>query len=125
MSGRYTIPAQVKTEAITPKGINIVSNHPGRSKALLDHKPQEVEGDEALEEDSANNQEGYSACPVEKIRGTQLGHVRLQYRRKRIYLRPKHGRISQRKSCILLHATPRTFLSMWAIKSHFHNPQCQ
>jgi hypothetical protein len=83
MLGRYTIPAKVKKEAITTKGINTVHSHLGHNKAPSDHQPQEVEEDEALEEDSAHNQEGCSACLVEKIRGTQLGHAKLQYRSKR------------------------------------------
>jgi hypothetical protein len=77
MLGRHTIPAKVKTEAITTKDINTVPSHLGRSKAPLDHQPQEVEGDEALKEDSAHNQEGCSACSMEKIRGTQLGNAKL------------------------------------------------
>ena len=36
---------------------------------------------------------------------------------------PKQGRISRSMSYILLHATPRTFLSMWAINIHFHKPK--
>jgi hypothetical protein len=44
MSGQYTTPAQVKIEAITPKGINTTPNHLGHSKAPSDHQPQEVEG---------------------------------------------------------------------------------
>jgi hypothetical protein len=83
MSGRNTIPAQAKTEAIIPKGINTTPNHLGHNKAPSDHQPQEAEGDEALEEDSAHNQEGFSACSMEKIRGTQLRHDKLQYRSKR------------------------------------------
>jgi hypothetical protein len=83
MSGRYTNLAQVKSEAITLKGINTTPNHLGHNKAPSDHQPQEVEGDRALEEDSAHNQGGCSACSVEKIRGTQLGHTKLQYRSKR------------------------------------------
>jgi hypothetical protein len=51
MSGRYKISAQVKAEAITPKGINTTPNHLGRSKAPSNHQLQEAEGDEALEED--------------------------------------------------------------------------
>jgi hypothetical protein len=73
----------VKTEAITTKDINAVPSHIGCSKAPSDHQPQEAEGDKALEEDSAHNQEGCSVCFVEKIRGTQLGHAKLQYRSKR------------------------------------------
>jgi hypothetical protein len=48
-------------------------------KGASNHQPQEAEEDEALEEDSTHNQEGCSACSVEKIRVTQLGHARLQY----------------------------------------------
>jgi hypothetical protein len=70
MSEQYTIPTKVKTEAITTKDINTVPSHLGCSKALSDHQPQEAEGDEALEEDLAHNQEDCSACSVEKIRGT-------------------------------------------------------
>jgi hypothetical protein len=76
-------PAKVKTEAITTKDINTVPSHLGHNKAPSDHQPQEIEGDKALEEDSVHNREGCSACSVEKIRGTQLGHAKLQYRNKR------------------------------------------
>jgi hypothetical protein len=82
MSGRYTILAQAKTEAITPKGINTSPIQPGRSKAPSDHQPQEAKEDEALEEDSARNQECCSTYSVDRIRGTQLGHAKLQYRSK-------------------------------------------
>jgi hypothetical protein len=80
MSGRYTILAQVKIEAITLKGINIAPSPLGHNKTPSDHQVQEAEGDEALEEDSAHNQESCSACSMEKIRDTQLGHARLQYK---------------------------------------------
>jgi hypothetical protein len=83
MLGRYTIPAKVKTEAITTKGFNIAPNEPGRSKAPSDHQAQEAEGDEASEEDLIHNQEGCSVCSVERIRGTQLEPAKLQYRSKR------------------------------------------
>jgi hypothetical protein len=34
----------------------------GRNKVPSDRQPQEAEGDEASEEDSTHNQEGYFAC---------------------------------------------------------------
>jgi hypothetical protein len=77
MSGRYTTPAQAKTEAITPKDINAAPSQPGHSKAPSDHQPQEAEGDEASEEDSTHNREDCSVCSVERIRGTQLGPAKL------------------------------------------------
>jgi hypothetical protein len=83
MSGQYTIPDQVKIEAITVKGINIASNHLGHNKVPSDLQLQEAEGDKDLEENSAHNQEGCSACSVEKLRDTQLGQARLKYRSKR------------------------------------------
>jgi hypothetical protein len=73
----------VKTEAITTKGINIVPSQLGRSKAPSGNQPQEADGDEASEEDSTHNQEGCSACSVERIRSTQLGPAKLQYRSKK------------------------------------------
>jgi hypothetical protein len=75
MLERYTIPAKVKIQAITTNGITIVPNHLGRSKAASDHQPQEAEGDEALKEDSVHNQEGCSACSVEKITLQKNGFV--------------------------------------------------
>jgi hypothetical protein len=83
MSERYTIPAKVETEAITTKGTSTVPSQLGHSKVLLDRLPQEAEEDEALVEDSTHNQEGCSACSVERIRGTQLEPTKLQYRNKR------------------------------------------
>ena len=77
MSEQYTIPAKVKTKAITTKDTNTVPSQLGRSKAPSDHQPQEAEGDEASEEDLTHNQEGCSACSMESIRGTQLGPAKL------------------------------------------------
>jgi hypothetical protein len=83
LSEQYTIPVKVKIEAITIKGTNTVLSPQGRNKAPSDCQPQEAEGDEASEEDSTHNQEGYFACSVERIRGTQLEPAKLQYRSKR------------------------------------------
>jgi hypothetical protein len=122
MSGRYTIPARMKTEAITTKGTNIVPSQLGHNKAPSDHQPQEAEGDEASEEDLAHNKEGCSPYSVDRIRDTQLGPAKLQYRSKRRELRLKHSRFSRSKSYILLRIIPHTFLSMWEIDNHFHIP---
>jgi hypothetical protein len=83
MSERYTIPTEVKIEAITTKGTNIVPIQLGRNKAPSDRQPQEAEEDKASEEDSTHNQEGCFAYSMEKIRGTQLEPTKLQYRIKR------------------------------------------
>jgi hypothetical protein len=84
MLGRSIIPTQAKLEAIIPKGINIAPNHLRHNKAPSGHQPQEAEGGEALEEDSTCNQKGCSTYSVEKIRGIQPEHARLQFRSKKI-----------------------------------------
>jgi hypothetical protein len=83
MSEQYTIPAKVKTEAVTTKGTSIVPSQLGRSKANSDRQPKEAEEDEALEEDSIHNQEGCLDCSMERIKDTQLEPARLQYKSKR------------------------------------------
>jgi hypothetical protein len=109
MLEQYIILAKVKTEAIITKGTSTVPSQMGRIKALLDCQPQEAEEDEASEEDSTHNQEGCSSCSMERIRGTQLEHAKLQYRNKRRELRPKHDKISRSKSYILLRVISHTF----------------
>jgi hypothetical protein len=83
MSEQYTILVKVRTGAITSKGTNTVPSQQGRNKAPSDHQPQETKGDEASEEDSTLNQEGYFAYSVERIRVTQQEPAKLQYRSKR------------------------------------------
>jgi hypothetical protein len=64
MSGRSTILAQAMTGEIIRKGINTAPNHQGHNKAPSGHQPQEAEVDKALEEDSADNQEGCFTCSM-------------------------------------------------------------
>jgi hypothetical protein len=44
MPGRYIIPAQAKTEAITTKSINTTLSQLGHNKAPLDHQPKRQRG---------------------------------------------------------------------------------
>jgi hypothetical protein len=71
------------TGEIILKGISTPPNHQGHIKVPLGHQLQEAEEVEALEEDSACNQEGCFAYSMEKTRGIQLGHARSRYRSKR------------------------------------------
>ena len=76
MSGRSIILAQVKTREVILKGINTTLNHQEHNKAPSGHQPQEAEEVEALEDDSARNQEGCIVYSMEKIRGIQPGHAK-------------------------------------------------
>jgi hypothetical protein len=83
MSGRSIILAQATIGEIILKGISTVPNHQEHNKAPSGHQLQEAEEVEALEEDSAPNQEGCFAYSVGKIRGIQQGHAKSRYRSKK------------------------------------------
>jgi hypothetical protein len=57
---------------------------------------------------------------VGKIRDIQQGRAKSRSRSKNKYLKPKPGRISRSRSCILLRAILHTFSSMWATSSPQH-----
>jgi hypothetical protein len=83
MSGQYTILVKVRTGTITTKGTNTIPSQQGPNKTPLDYRPQEAEGDVALEGDSTLNQEDYFAYSMERIRSTQQEPTKLQYKNKR------------------------------------------
>jgi hypothetical protein len=56
-----------------------------------------------------------SAYSVAKTRDTPQGRAKSRSRSRRKSLKPKHDRISQSRSCILLHVTLRISQSTWAI----------
>jgi hypothetical protein len=58
-----------------------------------------------------------SAYSVGKIKDTRQGCDKSRSRSRRKLLKPKHDRISQSRSYILLHAIPHISLSMWAINN--------
>jgi hypothetical protein len=76
------------------------SQSSGNNKALSGHQPQE-----ASEEGTGLNPEGYIAYSVENIRATPQEHAKSKYRSKRRLLKLKCGRISRSRFYILLHAT--------------------
>ena len=83
MSEQYTILVKVRIGATITKGTSTVLSQQGHNRAPLDHQPQEAEGDKASEEDSTLNREDYFSYFVERIRGTQQEHAKLQYRSRR------------------------------------------
>jgi hypothetical protein len=98
------------------------------SKLPTGHQLREAEGGGTLEDCSA-----YSASPgmlinlgdcsaysVVRIRDTRQGRAKSQSKSRRKPLKPEHGRSSQSRSCILLHAILHISLSMWAI-SNLHS----
>jgi hypothetical protein len=74
-------------------------------------------GGEASEEGMVISPGNYSAYSVVKIRDTPQGRAKSRSRSRRKSLKPKHGRISPSRSCILLRATLRISWSTWAINS--------
>jgi hypothetical protein len=66
MSGQSIILAQAKIGEIIFKGISTTPNHHEHNKAPSGHQSQEAEEVEALEEDSARNQEDCFAYSVER-----------------------------------------------------------
>jgi hypothetical protein len=58
-----------------------------------------------------------SAYFVGRIRDTRQGRAKSRSKRRRKALKPKHGRTSRSRSCILLHAILHISLSMWAISN--------
>jgi hypothetical protein len=73
----------VKTRRTIIKGSRVTLNQQGRTRVLSDHQPQAVEEDEASGEDTTPNQEDYSACSMERIRDTQQGLAKSQYKSRR------------------------------------------
>jgi hypothetical protein len=71
-------------------------------------------GGEASEEGLALNLGDCSAYSVGRIRDTQRRRAKSRSKSKRRSLKPKYGRISRCRSCILLHAIHNISLNMWA-----------
>jgi hypothetical protein len=98
MSGRSTIPTQVMTEEVNPKGNNTAPSLQGHNKGPSRHQPQEVEGAEASEEDTEISPEGYIACSAVKTRATPQEHVKSLFRSKRRLPKLRHDRVSRSRS---------------------------
>jgi hypothetical protein len=58
-----------------------------------------------------------STYSMGKIRDTRQGRAKSRSKSRRKLLKPKYGRTSRNRSCILLHAILHIFLSMWAISN--------
>jgi hypothetical protein len=77
-------------------------------------------GGEASEEGLALSPGDCFAYSVGRIRDTQQGHAKSRSKSRRRSLKPKRGRISQSRSCILLHAIRYIYLNMWATSNLWH-----
>jgi hypothetical protein len=108
------------TGQTTPKAASKAHNLRGCSKPLTSHQLQEVEGEEASEEGSALTPGDYSIYSVGRIRDTQQGRAKSRSKSRRRSLKPKHGRISRSRSCILPHVIRHISLNMWATSNPRH-----
>jgi hypothetical protein len=74
-------------------------------------------GGEASKEGMVISPGDCSAYYVWKIRDTRQGCAKSRSKSRRKSLKPKHGRTSRSRSCILLHAILHISLNMWAISN--------
>jgi hypothetical protein len=108
---------QAVTGPITLRAASTAHSLWACNKLPIGHQPQEAEGGEALEEGMVISPGNCSTYSVAKTRHTPQGCVKSRSRSRRKSLKPKHGRISRSRSCILLCATLRISWSMWAINN--------
>jgi hypothetical protein len=114
MSEQSTILAQMMIGQIIPRATNKTHNIRECSKPLTGHQLQGAEGGEASEEGLALSLGDCSPYSVRRIRDTQQGCAKSQSKSRRRSLKPKRGRISRSRSCILIHAIHHISLNMWA-----------
>jgi hypothetical protein len=76
MLEQSTILAQVMTEETTLNGISRAPRLQGRNKVLTDHRLQEAEEAEALEEGSAPSPGGCSIYSIGRIKDIQQGRAK-------------------------------------------------
>jgi hypothetical protein len=115
MSERSTIPTQMMTGPIILRAASTAHSLRECNKLPIGHQPREAEGGEALKEGMVISLGNCSAYSVAKTRDTPQGRAMSRSRSRRKSLKPKHGRTSRSRSCILLRATLRISQSMWAI----------
>jgi hypothetical protein len=80
MLEQYITQAKLKTRTTIIKGSRVTSNQQGHTRVPSDHQSQEAEEGKALEEDTTLSQEDYYVCSVERIRDTQQGLTKSQYK---------------------------------------------
>jgi hypothetical protein len=117
MSDQSIAPAQVTTGEIIPKCSSIAPNHQGHNKAPSGHQLQAVEEAETLEEDMEISPGNCFVCSAVKTKGIPQEHARLRFKSRKRLPKLKHGRISQSRFYILLHAILSTSQSIYAINS--------
>jgi hypothetical protein len=87
-----------------PKGNCTSPNHQGRNKVPSGHQLQEARGAEASEEDTEISPGDCFVCSAVKTNATPQERAKSRFRSRKRLPKLKHGRISRRKSYILLHA---------------------
>jgi hypothetical protein len=102
---------------ITLRAANTTHSLQECNKLPIGHQPRETKGGEASEEGMLISPENCYAYFVAKTRDTPQGRAKSRYRIRWKSLKPKHGRTSQSRSCILLRATLYISWSTWAINS--------
>jgi hypothetical protein len=93
------------TEEASFKGHNTAPNPQDNSKALSGHQPQGARAVGASEEGMGISPESSIAYSVVNTRATLQEHARSPFKSKRRLPKQRRGRISQRRSYMLLHAT--------------------
>jgi hypothetical protein len=106
------------TGQITPRAASKAHNLQECSKLSTGHQPQEIEGGEASEEGLVSNPGDCYAYSMGRIRDTRQGRAKSRSKSRRRSLKPKRGRISRSRSCILLHAIRHIPMTSVASASH-------
>jgi hypothetical protein len=109
MSDQSITPAKVMAEEASFKGHNIALNPQGNNKVFSGQQPQGAEAAGASKEGTGISPENFIAYSVVKTRATLQEHVRSPFRSKRRLPKLRHGRISQSRFYIMLHATLPTY----------------
>jgi hypothetical protein len=104
MSGQSIMLAQVMIGEANPKDNSTFPNHLGPNRVPSGHQLQEAEGAEASEEDTEISQGDCFVCSVAKTKATLQERAKSQFRSRKRLPKPKHDKISQSKSYIVLHA---------------------
>jgi hypothetical protein len=115
MSGQFTIPARMTTKEASFRGHSTPHNLLGNNKALSGRQLQGAEALGASGEDTAISPGRFIVYSMVRTRAILQECAKSPFRSRRRLRKPKLGRISRSRSCILLRATLPTYQSMWAI----------
>jgi hypothetical protein len=115
MSGQFTIPTRMTTKEANFRGHSTPHNLRDNNKALSSRQLQGAEVLGASGEDTTISLGRFIAYSVVRTRAILQECVKSPFRSRRRLRKPKLGRISRSRSCILLLAILPTYQSMCAI----------